>query len=194
MDNNKVIADLRSLHVPMHRRIRVWKPFMQKYNIQKLCEVGVQHGRNFLLMADHNPQLAVAIDPWIKSANVSGYTQVELDDQYLKLIELSKEKKFIKIIRDFSFNAYKEFSDNYFDLIYIDADHTYEAVLTDLNNWFPKVKKNGFLAGDDYVKITKQKFGKTVKFGVIEAVDEFALKNNLTVYQIPGFNWVIIKQ
>ena len=36
------------------------------------------------------------------------------------------------------------------DLVYIDANHQYEAVLNDMVRWLPKVRKGGILSGDDY--------------------------------------------
>jgi cephalosporin hydroxylase len=37
-----------------------------------------------------------------------------------------------------------------FDWIYIDGDHHYEAVLQDLELYFPKVKVGGYIVYDDY--------------------------------------------
>ena len=36
------------------------------------------------------------------------------------------------------------------DGLYVDADHTYEAVLADLRAWWPHLRIGGLLAGDDY--------------------------------------------
>tara|TARA_R100000900_G_scaffold69608_2_gene55338 strand:+ start:101 stop:715 length:615 start_codon:yes stop_codon:yes gene_type:complete len=46
---------------------------------------------------------------------------------------------------------YKLFEDEYFDAIMIDADHTYEAVMDDVYNWLPKMKKNAVVFGDDWL-------------------------------------------
>ena len=191
----EAIQDLRSLKIPRHRRRRIWKPFMEKYNCQVICEIGVQEGRHFKLMIEHNPKIAVAIDPWFDngtvSQNGSGYSQKALDEQYLYLKDLEKEKPFIQVVRECSVDAVSHYPEEYFDFVYIDGDHTYEAVLADINHWYPKVKKNGFLVGDDYINVTKTRNG--LKFGVIKAVNEFAKVNNLKLYELPGFNWVIVK-
>lgn len=141
----EMMADLRALKIPKHCRRRIWKPFMEKYNCKIICEIGVQEGRNFMLMIEHDPELAVAIDPWkddgVVSRNSSMYSQKDLNQQCENLRALAKEKKFIRVIRDYSFNAVKDFQNDYFDLVYIDADHTYDAVLKDITDWYPKVKR-----------------------------------------------------
>lgn len=38
---------------------------------------------------------------------------------------------------------------NELDLVFIDADHSYAAVKKDIENWKPKIRKGGVLAGDD---------------------------------------------
>ena len=49
-----------------------------------------------------------------------------------------------------------------FDIIFIDADHTYEGVMKDLNNYFGLVKEGGIFCGHDYahegVKLAVDKF------------------------------------
>lgn len=36
------------------------------------------------------------------------------------------------------------------DLLYVDADHSYDGVLADLTAWVPHVKSGGVIVGDDY--------------------------------------------
>jgi len=60
------------------------------------------------------------------------------------------EKIIIFFIHKPSVEAAKEFSDSYFDFIYIDADHSYQAVKDDLNAWYPKLKVEGIICGHDF--------------------------------------------
>lgn len=63
------------------------------------------------------------------------------------------------IIRELSVDAAEIFPSVYFDFVYIDANHSYEAIKSDFKAWLPKVKKGGIIAGDDYSneEILKQK-------------------------------------
>jgi len=63
-----------------------------------------------------------------------------------------------------SITASKRFKNGEFDIVYIDAAHEYEPVLVDLEAWFPKVKRGGFICGDDYTAGWP---------GVVKAVDEY---------------------
>ena len=65
--------------------------------------------------------------------------------------------------------AAREVPDASQDFVFIDADHSYEAVVADIDAWQPKVKPGGILCGHDYGH---------VRFpGVAQAVDErFAAK------------------
>ena len=48
-----------------------------------------------------------------------------------------------------SVSAASEFPDNHFDLIFIDADHSEEAVRADVSAWLPKLKDTGHMIGHD---------------------------------------------
>lgn len=195
MDINKAIKDLCELEF-LPNNCRVWKPFMKKYGCQAICEIGVDEGENFIMMIEHNPKVAVAVDAWkndgVISRTDSGYSQKKLDQIYAAFKTKMIGKTFVRICREYSFDAVKHFPDEYFDLIYIDADHTYEACLKDIEDWYPKVKKGKFLIGDDYVDAIAPKTG--VRFEVIQAVKQFARTKNLQFHKLPNAGWAIIRQ
>lgn len=53
-------------------------------------------------------------------------------------------------IRKDSVEGLADFECNYFDFIYIDANHSYDFVLEDLCNWMSRLKEGGILSGHDY--------------------------------------------
>ncbi len=193
MVSDEVIKDLQSIRVK--RTYNTWEPFMRKHSCWVICEIGVCGGINFREMIKHGPKLAVAIDSWVNdgitSRNDGGYSQETMNQQCEEFTKSMSDKPFVNIYREYSFDAVKHFEDNYFDVVYIDADHSYEGCLRDLEDWYPKVKKGRFLLGDDY-RIYKGK-RPGVKFGVIEAVNEFAKKNNLEFFELSKYGWGMIK-
>jgi hypothetical protein len=109
----------------------------------------------------------------------------------------------------------KLFSDESLDFVYIDANHTYESVKQDIDDWYRKVKKGGLVMGHDYLpdyfyngKEEKNQAlytfpdGKPEEaqyagmFGVNPAVDEFAKEKNYKVYKTDEFlaTWWFIKK
>ena len=59
------------------------------------------------------------------------------------------DKLDISVIQNFSTEASKLYKDNSLDFVFIDGDHSYEAVTKDINHWLPKLKKTGLIAGQD---------------------------------------------
>ena len=55
------------------------------------------------------------------------------------------------LVRKPSVEAAAQFEDASIDFVYIDARHTYDAVMEDLEAWWPKVRPGGIVAGEDYM-------------------------------------------
>jgi len=190
------IQDLKNLYV--RRSFREWKPFMEKYHCDTICEVGVREGLNFHNMIAHNPKLAVAVDCWIEDGvlgrNDCCFEQEILDKQYEDFKKSVDDKPFVKIRRGYSFDVVNEFPDEFFDFVFIDADHTYEGCKKDIHDWYPKVKKGGVLCGHDYVHRAIKTANGTLSFGVVEAVDEFIVGGKVpNFFLLKPSTWGIIK-
>ena len=69
-------------------------------------------------------------------------------------------------------------ADSSFDMIYVDADHGYDAVRADIAAAAPKVKPGGYLAFNDFARIIRRGFGV---LGVQQAVSEFAVASGWPV-------------
>ena len=64
-------------------------------------------------------------------------------------------------------NTIRRFEDKHFQGIIVDAAHEYEAVKTDILNWWPKLKDGGSMVGDDMSlksvqQAVKDTFGKSL--------------------------------
>jgi len=112
------------------------------------------------------------IDPWKIDNDYNEYGSQNLEIAYELVKKKFLENRNVKIMRTSSSKASKEFSDNYFDFIYIDGNHSYKFVKEDLDLWFPKLNNKGILFGDDYLR----------PYGVQKAVAKFSHEKKLIVH------------
>lgn len=75
------------------------------------------------------------------------------------------------------------------DFIFVDADHSLDAVAEDLRIWWPAIKPGGIVAGKDYGH-RRDKIGA---WGISRAVHTFAASHNLQVYCEGARVWRIHK-
>lgn len=73
-----------------------------------------------------------------------------------------------------------------FEFVFIDGDHTYEAVSEDIDLWWPKVRTGCLLVGHDY----NHPRNATGKFGVNRAVNEFVESEGLELNVVGTCWWV----
>lgn len=139
-------------------------------------EIGVKQGdfSKHLLQTWECKKLYL-VDPWIaQPESTYNETHHDHDDDFSKCLDnVSSFSGRFEIVKEFSHNAYRRFDNNYFDFIYIDGNHSYDAVKKDLSLWYPKLKTGGLIAGDDYTQ-KPEDIVFDYKFGVKRAVDEFA--------------------
>ena len=159
--------------------------FIQTLDHPVICEVGVRDAGNFKNMLTSNVAMAIGVDIWADTdkagQNDNLYDQKLLTSQYRDVFSKYLNDPRVKLLREFSKEACSFFKDETFDFIYIDADHTYEAVSEDLNAWFPKVKKGGVISGHDHISGERTlQLGHSVKFGVVEAVADFRKQHKLS--------------
>lgn len=60
-------------------------------------------------------------------------------------------------------DAAEEIENNSLDFVFIDGDHSYEGVKTDIIAWLPKVKVGGWISGHDWGKLNKGNVEKAVR-------------------------------
>ncbi len=100
------------------------------------------------------------IDPWVAPEKGSSYFNSG-DDNALKPAQAHEGayKKTLKrvefagdravIMRMFSHEAVKKIQDGSLDFVFIDGDHSYTGVSTDIKMWLCKIKKGGWIGGHD---------------------------------------------
>ncbi len=129
-----------------------------------VAEVGVAEGDfSDEILQISKPQKFILIDPW-DSRRYGEKLLTNIKSKFSKEIN----EKTIEIKRGYSTVELAKFPDGYFDWIYIDANHSFENVMDDLEIASQKVKKNGIISGHDYTR-----WSGVQRFGVVEAVNTF---------------------
>lgn len=78
--------------------------------------------------------------------------------------------------------------DGSLDFVFVDGDHSYEAVKADIAAWWPKVRRGGVLSGHDFGH-RRDRIGL---WGVQKGVTEFAEREGLKI-EVNGSVWSCVK-
>jgi hypothetical protein len=123
------------------------------------AEVGVWAGGfSARIVQLRKPSELHLVDPWqfLPSLPERMYggavasSQAYMDDLLASVVARFAGNPSVKIHRGTSAEVVQQFQDGYFDWVYLDGDHSYDAVLADLRAWLPKVKIGGTIVCDDY--------------------------------------------
>tara|TARA_B110000858_G_scaffold198504_1_gene265860 strand:- start:8409 stop:8984 length:576 start_codon:yes stop_codon:yes gene_type:complete len=125
--NNAWFGFIQMLTKMKYRRESLLRPL-------KLLEIGTHRGEStamFAMSGVFDEIVTVDIQEYDSAVDRSIFDNVEY------IIADSKE-------------YHKEVADGYFDVVYIDGDHSKEGITADINNYKSKIKLYGTFAGHDY--------------------------------------------
>jgi hypothetical protein len=139
-------------------------------NIKTVIEIGTFLGLSARHIATLLPEdgKLYAVDPFdVTIENSEHYAQ------FLSNMIIAGVAHKVIPVKGYSDEVVKFFIESYkkFDFIYVDGDHSFKGVLSDLENYFPLLSETGVMCGDDWLLIE-----------VRAAVLEFAKKYSLTIY------------
>lgn len=93
------------------------------------------------------------VDTWKGNSNVQKHRDIvreyDVFGTFLANVEIAGGSPLVKPLLMSSTDAARVMQDASFDLVFIDADHSYATTLEDIRNWLPKVKSGGVLCGHD---------------------------------------------
>jgi len=125
-----------------------------------VLEVGARYGESSQIILKYlNIKEYIIVDPYTSYDEYSGdgFNGILKNTEDDKIFNETKKKlttinKNIIFNRTFSNNknTLSKIKDKSIDFIFIDGNHTYKYVLEDLENYYPKLKDNGILCGDDF--------------------------------------------
>jgi hypothetical protein len=143
-----------------------------------VLEVGSWKGRSTKALLDAAKKV-FAVDTWEGSQDPDDltYEQAKKEDIFATFKKNVGHYDNLKIIKKDSIAASKMFSDKAVDMVFIDANHTYEGVSADIKAWLPKARK--VICGHDYADGWP---------GVKQAVDEIFEGKKI---QVVGSIWCV---
>ncbi len=126
-----------------------------------MAELGVFRGDTFFYLLDRFPNLSlVGVDTWewgARDAKGTGqddgarsYRESPLPDFEADIrADLPAYGARAAVLKSRTVDAARSYPDRHFDIVFIDADHTYEGVCADITAWRGKVRPGGILCGHD---------------------------------------------
>ena len=121
------------------------------------AEIGVDTGDfSRIILQNADPYLLYLIDCWehqpveIHGHDPSNACQEIKDGFYHAVLRSFLTDDRVRVVKAFSQEAAPLFPDNFFDWVYLDANHL--QCYQDIQAWWPKVKRGGWLMGHDYVR------------------------------------------
>lgn len=131
----------------------------------KILEIGTYKGRTTRVLCDNTKGKVTTVD-------IDGHYEF-----YNSMIDHVGKMK-VHIIRDTSCNAFIFFKTNklFFDMIFIDGDHSYETVVQDINNASQVLKDGGLLCGHDFNETCG------VKQAVIDLIPDYKIAEDTGIW------------
>jgi len=122
-----------------------------------VCEIGVYEGAHAETLLDLPLKSLTLVDKWtvVDEVHYPGHDQ-DYWDAMAERVKARFEPTGARILRTTSLEASKQFAVHCptgragFHMVYLDATHTYEACMEDLEAWWPLVKPGGYFCGDDW--------------------------------------------
>jgi hypothetical protein len=168
---------------------------IEKFSFCNFVEIGVAFaGHLDNILQNTNIKKAYGVDPYFLqetstdsfSYDSKVYDQNDYDNLYIFAKErLDKHGERVELVRESSNIAKDRFSEESIDIVFIDAEHTYDGVKQDIKIWEEKVRKGGVISGHDY---DHPNFP-----GVKNAVDEWCAIRNYNLYVEKGYVWWVTK-
>lgn len=117
----------------------------------KGAELGVFKGDTFLRLLAKCPQLTlIGVDLWAEQDTPGQEDKIGRDFEgfYLNIQQKADPNRAI-LIKDWTVQAAEYVDEGSLDFVFIDADHSYEAVKADIAAWKSKIKPTGKMLGHD---------------------------------------------
>ena len=121
------------------------------------AEIGVSGGYFSKSLWEANRECTIySVDPY---QDYAGYLETYTPEKMENLYEEAKQNLTgtgCIILREFSMEAVREFANDSLDFVYIDANHEFLHVASDIAMWSQKVRPGGIVSGHDFARYKRK--------------------------------------
>ena len=164
--------------------------FRDVKNIKNILEIGSYEGRSAIFFLKNFSNCNITcVDTWSGSDehNRKDFNLIEKNFDFNTSFYQSKN---LLIKQKMTSNMFFDKNQKYFDLIYIDGDHSSEQVKIDLINSWNSLKNGGFLVLDDYMWW----YYKDLKKNPSSPINSFIKENISNISKLTVWHQIIIQK
>ncbi len=175
---------------------RPWRSYSTRMAMLSTSERMVVHdyarflgGGDYANLGHFNGGSAILIARCLKEYGLSGKVysvDINLKDNSVRNLEKYEVTDTVELCSGGTDHWAKELSDKTFNLVFIDADHSYAAVKRDLENWTPMIRVGGFVALHD----TNQHFSHIAIEETVASWSNWKERKDLHIHRIRTFERV----
>jgi hypothetical protein len=148
-------------------------------------EIGVAEGYTTAHLLKEIPSLKLTgIDPYEDYEDWNGDTSNSKKNFVMMSEKIVPYSDRFTLLRSTSDEAVNQFADESLDFVFIDGLHTYEQVLKDCENYYPKLRSGGLIIGHDFARISD----------VHRAATEFANRVDKKILNAKQDLWYWVKE
>jgi hypothetical protein len=118
--------------------------------MESIVEIGSWKGRSTQVLLEGCPGTVWAVDHFKGSKNERGFYHRETRNKDIYKIFMQNVGHYenLEVLKMDSIEASKQFEEKSVDMVFIDGEHTHDAVMADIKAWLPKAKI--MICGHDY--------------------------------------------
>ena len=148
IEMNLLLGKIRNfLSIQTHQ---VLEELINKNNYTSFAEIGVWKGNTSRYLLNNCKLTSVTcVDNYKHNSDMMNHINKDMIEEVKSSVSDLMNNPKVRFIQEDSVKASESVKDNSIDLIYIDADHSYETVKKDIEAWLPKLKAGGMITGHD---------------------------------------------
>lgn len=143
------------------------------------AEIGVAEGKYSEVLLKANPDChLLLIDPWdAYDGNAQNKTKAKHEFAYNETLKRVGTYPNVHLWKQYSMDAVRDVEDSSLDYVYLDANHSYPFIMSDLIFWSQKVRSGGIVSGDDAYRLN-EKWGS----GPMEAIYDYTRAMKIQIW------------